>query len=148
MHQKSQQQSRLLSLPRELRNRIYTLTFCSHVATVCELGVVRHGGSIIGTCQLARAEATPLYYKHITFLVHDFGALRYWLGGLDEGRRKAVSGILWVAPRVSYGPMPSVLNLREELEGWELRLGKGVLESTELGILGEGYRADEEEGEA
>jgi hypothetical protein len=78
-----------LSLPPELRNQIYTLTLLS--ATPITLPYAYQNQSfrepaLLATCQVIRAEATPIFYGGNVFEAPSPAAAYSWLAKLEKGK--------------------------------------------------------------
>ncbi|KAF2253549.1 hypothetical protein BU26DRAFT_387494, partial [Trematosphaeria pertusa] len=103
---RNQQESPLLQLPPEIRNRIYEYVLGGRTVHITKKpyrpaegkllsvsGNEKHFLSFLAVSRRLYAETAVLPYKLNTFSAHDPGVLREWLANLLPARRDAVASI-------------------------------------------------------
>lgn len=142
------QDSRLLRLPAELRNRIYTLVPVqeSHIVIkrftlwstsrrnapkkASKLGYSPSPPGILQVCQELRTEATKVYYGANAFFSESQCALRVWLWAIGEHQRTLLRDVrgfsTTIASTFARSALEIIESVERELMGRGTALGKNV----------------------
>lgn len=133
------EQSKLLALPRELRDLIYSFAFVDTEVQPSSRGLEAPGASLLLTCQQVYLEARKPYYQDSIFFVKRPSEARIFIGRLPEEVRP------WIK-RIRLGGYDYGHVIMQFMEVWCARgLGSYKLEASFLSRVGKPiwYTADQ-----
>lgn len=86
-----QSASRLLSLPRELRDMIWVMTYTDDTVQLDRTEAQSTAPGLLVACKQSYSEAINLYYKHSTFFFRSGKKCSQWLGRISRSHIHTVT---------------------------------------------------------